>query len=146
MNNLRLFSPNGFAIKLTRDEQLSSKYRREINVPGLGLLFEQNPLADRPISLGARRAFSFWSGSLDKCETCGTPFGQSETKPEQIGGDQTDLHRYQRLHRALCCCYTMITIEMACRAEAGRRRLEPLGRDVDDGLKNAAHPLSLSVL
>jgi hypothetical protein len=29
----------------------------EIIVPGLGLLFEQYPLADRPISLSACRAF-----------------------------------------------------------------------------------------
>jgi hypothetical protein len=31
----------------------------EIIVPGLGLLLGADPLADRPISLSARRAFSF---------------------------------------------------------------------------------------
>ena len=34
-------------------------------MPGLGLLLEQNPLADRPISLGVRRAFAF-SGLVRK--------------------------------------------------------------------------------
>jgi hypothetical protein len=55
----------------------------EIIVPGLGLLFEQNPLADRPISLSARRAFSFWSGSRDS-------------------------HPDRPLHGRRCCCYTTI--------------------------------------
>ncbi len=34
----------------------------EIFVPGLGLLLEQNPLADRPISLSVRRVFLLWTG------------------------------------------------------------------------------------
>ena len=59
-NNLRLQIRPGCAKRELRDEQLLIQIPAlEIFVPGLGLLSEQNPLADRPISLGARRAFSF---------------------------------------------------------------------------------------
>jgi hypothetical protein len=40
----------------------------EIFVPGLGLLSEQNPLADRPISLGVRRAFSIFDRRTDRMD------------------------------------------------------------------------------
>lgn len=71
-----------------RDEQLVTKFRVEIFVPGLGMLTEQNPLADRPISLSARRAFLFpmWSGSRDS-------------------------HPDRRAHNAKCCCYTTILMK-----------------------------------
>src|ERR1051325_9615861 len=48
------------SLTLVRRPRRSSSHPHtgvEIFVPGLGLLFEQYPLADRSISLGARRAF-----------------------------------------------------------------------------------------
>jgi len=35
----------------------------EIKVPGLGMLLQQDPLADRPISLSARRALFVFDNS-----------------------------------------------------------------------------------
>jgi hypothetical protein len=62
-----------------RDEQLViQKPALEIFVPGRGLLYEQcSAFAETPISFerSSRVSFSNW-------------------------GDQTDLHRYQRLHGA----------------------------------------------
>jgi hypothetical protein len=60
VNNSCLLSLVHRAITVTRDEQLSSKCRREIIVLGLGLLLEQNLVADRPISFGrSSRIFYF---------------------------------------------------------------------------------------
>jgi hypothetical protein len=39
-------------------------------------------------------------------------------------GGQTDLHRYQRRHRAQCCCYTMTTIQTGL---LGRTRTDEYG-------------------
>ena len=64
VNNLGLHPGAEGAMLSLRDEHLSSKYRREIIVPGLGLLLEQSPLADRPISLSARRAFLLFPRSV----------------------------------------------------------------------------------
>ena len=43
------------------------------------------------------------------------------TSAHRNWGDQTDLHRYQRRHRARCCYYTMITMKWSPWSDSHRR-------------------------
>ena len=54
----------------------------EIIVPGLGLLLEQYPLADRPISLSARRALSFGQEAGIRTRTVRFTGGDAAVTPQ----------------------------------------------------------------